>query len=183
MPSLPAAPVTEISVEFTATRADMSAFQRFVTARIRASVRTPIYWLVLVLGAVLAGAVLSGALGVHVEAKSAAVVAVLVPAIWWPLSRLYRLAAAPGETGSLVGPRTITLSEDGVRQLTPLHRGFTAWEGVLDVVQAGGYLFLMTDTLAGYVIPRRAFATDEAWSTLGSVAKARMVAARPGASS
>jgi hypothetical protein len=168
----------ELRVTFTATRADMAAFQRFVTGRIRASVRTPLYWLVLVLAAILAGGVLSGAVGVRVDPASALVVALLVPAIWWPLSRLYRLAASPGERGSLVGPRTIALSEDGVRQLAPLHQGFTTWEGVLEVAQTGAYLFLMTDTLAGYVVPRRAFADDAAWRAFAQCARTRLEAAR-----
>lgn len=177
---MPIAPpdAAELRVTFTATREDMAAFQRFVTGRIRASVRTPLYWLVLVLAAGLAGSLLSGMLGVRVDPWSALIVGVLVPVIWWPLSRLYRLAASPGERGSLVGPRTISLSADGVRQLAPLHEGFTTWAGVLEVAQTGRYLFLMTDTLAGYVVPRRAFADDAAWLTFGAAARQRVEAAR-----
>jgi len=169
---------TDPSATFTATRADMAAFQRFVTGRIRASVRTPLYWLVLVLAAVLAGSLLAGAFGVRVDPASAAVVALLVPVIWWPLSRLYRLAAAPGERGSLVGPRIVSLSAEGVRQEAPLHHGFTAWAGVLEVVQTRTHLFLMTDTLAAYVVPRRAFADDAGCRAFASFASQRMEAAR-----
>ncbi|MGE0392948.1 MAG: YcxB family protein [Vicinamibacterales bacterium] len=171
----------ELQATFTATRADMRVFQRHVTGRIRASVRTPLYWLVLILSAVLAGGVLSGGLGVRVDPASALVVAVLVPVIWWPLSRLYRLAASPGERGSLVGPRTVSLSAAGVRQVAPLHEGFTSWAGVLEVAQTRTHLFLMTDTLAGYVVPRRAFTDDAAWQAFADCARRRVEAAsRPG---
>lgn len=172
-----AGPAETLEVRFTATRADMAAFQRFVTARIRRTVRTPLYWLVLVLAAVLAGSVLSGGLGVRVDPASAAVVGLLVPAVWWPLSRLYRLAAAPGERGSLVGPRVITLDAEGVSQVAPLHRGFTSWAGVQGVHQTPAYIFLMTDTLAGYVVPRRAFADAAAWDRFAAVARERTAAA------
>ena len=66
-----------LDARFTATRADMAAFQRFVTARIRRSVRSPLYWLVLVLAALLAGMALAGGLGVRVDPASAGLVAVM----------------------------------------------------------------------------------------------------------
>ncbi len=172
-----------LEAAFTATRTDMAAFQRHVTAGIRRSVRTPLYWLVLVVGAFLAGTALSGGLGVTVDLWSAAVVAGLVPAIWWPLSRLYRLAAAPGDHGSLVGPRVVRLDRDGVTQEAPLHRGFTAWAGILAVHRTATHVFLMTDTLAGYVVPRRAFPDEASWMGFAAEADARMCAARPDARS
>lgn len=166
-----------LTAEFTATRADMAAFQRFVTGRIRTSVRSPLYWVVLVLAAVLAGGALSGVAGIRIDPGSALTVAVLVVAIWWPLSRLYRVAASPGERGSLVGPRVVTLSGDGVRQQAPLHHGFTVWEGVLGVHETASHVFLMTDTLAGYIVPRRAFASTEQWHAFVGLARERADAA------
>ncbi|MBM3779629.1 MAG: YcxB family protein [Acidimicrobiia bacterium] len=146
-----------LSVEFTATRADMRAFQRFVTARIRASVRSPLYWGVLVLFGVVVGFVLSGAAGVRLHRPTAALVVGLGAGIWLVLAWLYKQAAVPDERGSLVGPRRVELDDSGVRQVSAVHDGRTVWAGVLAVHVTPTHVFLMTDTLAGYIIPRHVF--------------------------
>src|SRR5438093_6815308 len=105
-----------IEVEFDATRRDMAAFQRFVTGRIRRSVRSPVYYGALVLLAVIVGGLLAGVFRVQFHEPTAITILLLGAAFWLIISRLYRHAAVPLEEGSLVGPRRVVLDEDGVRQ-------------------------------------------------------------------
>lgn len=148
-------------VEFTATRADMAAFQRFVTRSIRRSVRSPLYWAVLVLLAVIVGGLLRGVPGVRFDRPTALLVLGLGAAFWVIISTLYRAAATPVDGGSLIGMRRIELDDDGVRQIAPVHQGSTAWAGVLAVHETPTHVLLMTDLLAGYIIPKRAFQSAE----------------------
>src|SRR5688572_6006328 len=122
----------------------MAAFQRFVTARIRGSVRSPAYWGALTLLGVIVGGLLSGGLGVRFHRTTAAILLVLGAIFWGIISRLYRHAAAPLDEGSLVGPRRVELDEEEVRQLAPLHEGRTRWAAVLSVHETPGHVFLMT---------------------------------------
>ena len=147
--------------DFVQTRADMAAFQRAVTARVRRDVRSPSYYAGLTALAVVAGALLSGVAGLRLHAPSAIAVLVLGLIVWWFISKLYRGAVTPLEEGSLVGPRRIELDDDGVRQIAALHEARTRWPGVLSVDATDTHIFLMTDRLAGYIVPRRAFADGE----------------------
>ena len=146
-----------IAVEFEATRADMGAFQAFVTAGIRRSVRSPLYYSAIGLLGVIVGGVLSGAAGVRLHRPTAIVILLLGALFWWIISRLYRSAVTPLPDGSLVGHRRVELDDEGVRQVARLHDARTRWPGVLSVDETPTHIFLMTDRLAGYIIPRRAF--------------------------
>jgi YcxB-like protein len=163
-----------IVVEFEATRADMSAFQRFVTGRIRQSVRSPVYWLVLALLGVIVGGLLSGALGVRFHRPTALVVLLLGVGFWWIIAKLYRSAATPLRHGSLVGARRVELSDEHIRQVAALHDARTRWEGVLSVDETPTHVFLMTDRLAGYIVPRRAFADPAQYAAFVAFARGRL---------
>jgi len=161
------------AVQFDAVKADMAAFQRFVTARIRRSVRTPMYFGVLVLFGVIAGEVLRRLPALQFHVPTAGLVIVLGGLLWWVLSRLYQQAALPVTGGALVGPRRIELDEDGVRQVSDTQDGRSTWAGVLSVHVTTTHLFLMTDRLAGYIIPLRAFPDAAARETFVAWARAR----------
>jgi hypothetical protein len=159
--------------DFVQTRADMAAFQRVVTARVRRDVRSPAYYAGLTTLAVVAGALLSGVAGLRLHAPTAAAVLLLGLVVWWFISKLYRGAVAPLEDGSLVGPRRIELDDDGVRQIARLHEARTRWPGVLAVDTTDAHIFLMTDRLAGYIVPRRAFADTGEAEAFAAFARAR----------
>ena len=161
------------AVQFNAVKADMAAFQRFVTARIRRSVRTPMYFGVLALFAVIAGEVLRRLPALQFHVPTAGLVIVLGGLLWWVLSRLYQQAALPVTGGALVGPRRIELDEDGVRQVSETQDGRSTWAGVLSVHETATHLFLMTDRLAGYIIPLRAFPDAAAREAFVAYARAR----------
>jgi hypothetical protein len=160
-------------VDVVQTRADMAAFQRFVTARVRRDVRSPVYYLGLTALAVVAGALLSGVAGLRLHTPTAVLVLVLGLLVWWFISTLYRSAVTPLEDGSLVGPRRIELDEDGVHQVAALHDARTRWPGVLSVEATDAHIFLMTDRLAGYIVPRRAFAAGEEAEAFLAFARSR----------
>jgi hypothetical protein len=170
-----------MQVEFEATRADMAAFQAFVTGRIRRAVRSPLYYAVLSLLAVIVGGVLSGAAGVRFHRPTAVTILLVGAAFWWVIARLYRSAASPLPDGSLVGARRIELTDDHVRQVAPLHEATTSWAGVLAVEETAGHIFLMTDRLAGYIVPRRAFRDDAGREAFVAFARARLAARAAGA--
>ncbi len=149
------------TVQFTAVKADMAAFQRFVTARIRRSVRTPVYFGVLVLFAVILGELLRRVPALQFHTPTAALVLGLGGLLWWVLSRLYRYAALPVDGGALVGPRRIELTDDGVRQVSETQDGRSTWAGILSVDETPTHIFLMTDRLAGYIVPVTAFTTAD----------------------
>ena len=158
-------------VEFTATRADMAAFQAFVTARVWRTVRTPRYYVTLAILIVVAATLLS-VMDIHLP--SVAATALLLLAIWWVIAREYRRGLAPAERGSLTGARQLTLTDDGIRQSGATHDAFTRWDGVVSVEQTPTHVFLMTDRLAGYIVPRRAFADAAAGAAFVDFARARV---------
>ena len=148
---------TVVAVEFEATPADMSAFQKFVVADIRKAARTPAYYRTLVFLIVVVAILVSGIVDVTLHAPTVVVVLALFAVFWTLIARMYRRAAAPMKDGSLVGPRRIEIDDEGLRQIAPLHETRTKWEGVLSITETPTHLFLMTDRLAGYIVPRRAF--------------------------
>lgn len=162
-----------LAVEFVAVRADMTAFQSFVTARVRREVRSPSYYGGLVMLAALTGILLSGVVGFRFDVATAIVVLLLTLLCWWFVSKLYRGAVAPLDEGSLVGPRRIVIDDEGVRQIAPLHEARTRWRGVLSVHETATHLFLMTDRLAGYIVPRRAFADAAQYEAFAGFARSR----------
>jgi hypothetical protein len=163
-----------IVVEFTATTADMAAFQGFVTAGIRRTVRTPAYYQSLVILIAFVGVSLSGLIDFRLHTPTVIVVMLLFAVFWVLISRMYRRAATPLDTGSLVGPRKVVLDEEGIRQIAPLHEGFTRWPAVLSVNETPSHVFLMTDRLAGYIVPRTAFAEQAQYTAFVAFARERV---------
>jgi hypothetical protein len=160
-------------VEFEATQADMAAFQAFVAGRIRQSVRSPLYYTVLTLLAIIIGGLLAGVADVRLHRPTFIIVIALGVAFWAVISWLYRAAVKPLPDGSLVGRRRVELSEGGIRQIADLHDAKTRWPGVLSTTETSTHIFLMTDRLAGYIIPARAFADAAARDAFVAFARER----------
>lgn len=162
------------TVEFDATREDMAAFQAFVTAGIRKAVRTPAYYSALAVLIAVVGVFLSGAVDFVLHVPTILVVLALFGAFWTIIAGMYRRAATPLENGSLVGSRRIVLDEGGVRQIAALHEGRTSWRGVLSIHETPAHVFLMTDRLSGYIVPRRAFADSTQYTAFVEFARRRV---------
>jgi hypothetical protein len=133
-----------------------------------------LYWVVLGLYGVIVGGLLSGALGVRFHRPTAVVILVLGASFWWILAKLYRSAATPLRQGSLVGPRRVELSDEHIRQVAALHDARTRWKGILSVEETPTHVFLMTDRLAGYIVPRRAFADPAQYAAFVAFARERV---------
>lgn len=162
-----------LAVEFDATRDDMAAFQAFVTAGIRKAVRTPAYYSALAVLIAIVAIFLSGAVDFVLHVPTILVVLLLFAIFWTIIARMYRRAATPLDNGSLVGPRRIVIDEDGIRQIAALHEGRTNWRGVLSVHETSDHIFLMTDRLSGYIVPRRAFADPAQYTAFVDFARRR----------
>jgi hypothetical protein len=151
-------------VEFEVTPADHNAFRKLVVGEIRRAARTPAYYRTLAILIAAVAVLVSGIVDFDLHLPTTLVVVVLFAAFWQLIARIYRRAADPLANGSLVGPRRVELDEDGLRQTAPLHDVRTKWAGVLNIIETPTHVFLMTDRLAGYIVPRRAF-RDEAHYT------------------
>jgi hypothetical protein len=132
-----------------------------------------------VLFAVIAGGMIRGTTRLDFHMPTALITMAVVLGAWGLISRVYRHEARPGENGSLVGRRRVELDDSAVRQVAPLHEGRTSWAGVLSVDETRTHLFLMTDTLAGYIIPRRAFSRAAEYEAFVAFARGRVDATRP----
>ena len=146
----------------------MAAFQTFVTAQVWRAVRTRRYYVLLATLIVIAAAVLS-VMDIHMPTVTATAILLLV--IWWVISREYRRGLAPVERGSLIGWRRLELRLDGVRQIAERHEALTRWDGVLAIEQTPTHIYLMTDRLAGYIVPRRGFANADACAAFVAFAR------------
>ena len=65
------------------------------------------------------------------------------------------------EGSGLTGPRTLRIDDAGVHGTSPQGEGITRWSAIHRIDEDGEYAYLLM-TLAGIVIPKRAFATDDA---------------------
>ena len=164
-----------LAVEFEVTPEDNSAFRKLVVGEIRRAARTPAYYRTLAILIAAVAVLISGIIDFDLHLPTTVVVVVLL-AVFWPLiARIYRRAASPLPKGSLVGPRLVELDEEGLHQTAPLHEVRTKWAGVLKIIETPTHVFLMTDRLAGYIVPRRAFRDQEHYAEFVLFARKHVV--------
>lgn len=68
----------------------------------------------------------------------------------------------------------MTFGHDGITWTTEGIKGELAWTKVIRIVTFKGYLFLFISKLEALCVPRRAFASEEAFSSLVTYAKERV---------
>lgn len=89
--------------------------------------------------------------------------AVVIPAVI-ALDRILpkrRLGRMVSEDPSLVSRRNYSLKEDGMAFQGNSESGRTTWNGVKDVVETEGHIFVLLGKYRAYILPKRAFATPE----------------------
>ncbi len=64
---------------------------------------------------------------------------------------------------TLFGKRTITISSEGVVEIGEQSRQSTPWLGIKRIERTTNYVYLYLSTKAAYVVPRRAFPSEEAF--------------------
>jgi len=79
----------------------------------------------------------------------------------------------------LTNPSTVTLSEEGFRVEFGPTNNFTRWDGVPRIESTLKHLFLFTLPRDGYIVPHRAFDSDEAFARFSDFARAQCQAAKP----
>jgi hypothetical protein len=94
-----------------------------------------------------------------------------------------RRRGLPLPEGSIVGDQVLEIGPQGITQSYRHHRGETRWAGVIEVRNARNHLFIMVDSCAGYIVPKRVFADPHAERVfVETVERFRSEAGRSGAS-
>lgn len=151
-----------IHVQFETTAADWRAFQRYAVAAVRGftgKASLGLSWRPMVLGIPVGILLVVGAqlLAFRFHIPTAAVIVCTFVLFWGFFRWRFAGALTPASGGALIGPRHISLDENGVAEESTNHRHQSTWSGVISVGETGEHVFLMVDRLAGYIVPKRAF--------------------------
>lgn len=84
--------------------------------------------------------------------------------LWWLRPTLARLDARIGPKKRMRDPATVAIDREGLSIVTARGRGRLPWRGVQDVGSTWDHLFLLTGGAGGLVIPKRAFASHDAYA-------------------
>jgi hypothetical protein len=76
------------------------------------------------------------------------------------LIRVMRSRMGPVAGGSILGQKTITLTDEGIRSEGAHTESFIRWPAVLDILETRHHLFVMIDRPAGIMIPKRCFTSE-----------------------
>ena len=148
-------PITTIHTNIT--HDDFAAFSRFVYRSV------PRSWTPLV---VLWAIIFFVALGLTVAGLVSHVISFMVgfvfSALFVPVEMaLRRRKLRPAADGYVLGPRTVSLSDTGIREESNRHESSFPWKTIQGVEVTDKHVFVMVDRIAAIIIPRTAFATDE----------------------
>jgi hypothetical protein len=76
----------------------------------------------------------------------------------------------PADSGPTLGIHQVHLSDEGVRDVTRHTNCFVSWAGIRELIETETHIFLMTDTIAGMILPKRGFDSKDDASALCSEA-------------
>jgi hypothetical protein len=63
-----------------------------------------------------------------------------------------------GQKGKFrLGAQSLKIDAEGVFFKSGHHEGITRWGGIREIVETDQYVFLLVDTISGYIVPLRAF--------------------------
>jgi len=149
-----------MSIQTDITQKDFRAFVRHVTMGTDGG--RSMYRL-LIGSALVMGVFLGVSLAFDsVRLNVASLMAGLFGGVFWLMifSRLQTRKMGPVTDGYILGPRTVSLTDDCVRERSQKHESIFRWLSIQSVVSAGDYIFVMVDRNAGIIVPCRAFASD-----------------------
>lgn len=75
-------------------------------------------------------------------------------------------------SSGVIGPHEMRLSPEGLRDTTPLTDSLTRWPGVFRITRRGDYLAIWTSPFMAHVVPKRAFADEDAFEAFERQARA-----------
>ncbi|MDP1588992.1 MAG: YcxB family protein, partial [Prosthecobacter sp.] len=75
-------------------------------------------------------------------------------------------------SSGVIGPHEMRLSPEGLRDTTPLTDSLTRWPGVFRITRRGDYLTIWTSPFMAHIVPKRAFADQDAFEAFERQARA-----------
>jgi hypothetical protein len=75
-------------------------------------------------------------------------------------SRIRMRSMRPASDGYILGPRQVTVSDEGLRESSQKHELLFRWPAVRGAQVTGQHIFVMLDNNAALIVPRRAFSSD-----------------------
>jgi hypothetical protein len=165
---------TPLTLQFELSLADYQAMSRQLYARkpIQSVANMLLVWLVMMI-VVSFGTWIYPGMG-FVWGMLAGILLVVANAL-----RTY-LRLRPMPNGALLCQYLVQLSDDRIHLETPGWTTDMLWKGVLSVEETPKHCFLRIDSIAAYVIPKRAFASDESAHQFVAFARERVAAGRRG---
>jgi hypothetical protein len=95
----------------------------------------------------------------YLDVPSFAAGAVMMLLWYLIISRFRFFRLGPGENGITLGPRTIALEDNGIRQSSERHDSLYRWSAIKSVEVTDQHVFLMLDANAAMIVPFSAFVT------------------------
>ena len=82
-------------------------------------------------------------------------------AFWLTLfSRLYMRKMAPAVDSYVLGPRAVSITDDGIIEKSKKHESLFRWSSIRSVDSVSEHIFVMLERNAGIIVPCRAFSSD-----------------------
>ncbi len=88
-------------------------------------------------------------------------------------SHLNRRWLKPAPDGSILGAKTVTLGDEGIRQVSAHQETLFKWTAVRTVGETPRHFFVLVDTIAGIIIPKGAFGSPRAAKDWGDELRRR----------
>jgi hypothetical protein len=82
-------------------------------------------------------------------------------AFWLTIfSRLYMRKMAPVADSHILGPRTVSVTDDGIIEKSQKHEALFRWPSIRSVDSVNEHIFVMLERNVGIIVPCRAFSSD-----------------------
>lgn len=149
-----------MTVHTEITQADWTAFVRFVIRSLSQASGGKIgRWLIAIgVGAAVGLTFSLTGIGLHVPSL---LVGALAGTLWIVvISRLQTRQVIPAADGYILGPRQVVLTDAGLRETSKRHETFFHWHAVRGAQITDEHVFVMVDSTAAIIVPRRSFPSD-----------------------
>ncbi len=178
-----------LTAQFQLENADLNAFKRFLDgnksgASILQKVKVPLILLLVILGAtVFFKTQLPPVPSVPVRPvpQTSLWLSTILPVglviVFWGF--IFTNNRARRNAPILVNPSTVTLSDEDFRVEFGVTAISTQWKGVPRVEQTQTHVFLFTEARDGFIVPHRAFDSDEEFQQFCDFARHHQQAAQP----
>jgi hypothetical protein len=127
-----------------------AARRQSATTRIGASVVLP-----LAVGIMLAAASHDVAFGAVTTLVSGVVLWFLWPRLWSRQMKRFLMRAASSDGLGTVGTQTLSIEDEGLREVSPGSETFTAWSKVRRIDETPDHVFIFVGPVQAFVIPKR----------------------------